>query len=278
MNPINPIQLQRLIDGEISSDDLQQFSADLKQQPALSQTIAAALIEDRVWRNQFGNDSSEKNQITPASEASFSNVAPTKSTEINITSENPIPNSSLPKSNLPKSVRKPRFQVRPNWLAIAASALFAAMLGYTLGQQNQTAWPTLAFNPDANPSPILSPGLNPNPSPTVSSNPAPQPAIPKLTPASLTADYHLELPGNSTSSLVGEVPLYQMRSAPHWRQQFRELNQASAKNFQVTPELMNRLHANGFRVQQDIEFVSGNLQDGRTFVVPIRSIQFVPGQ
>ena len=249
MNSVDPLTLQRLIDGECSTDEVRSALAAVEQCPHHWQTIALALIEDRSWQRNFLNET-PRAQLTIDSE--------TKSS---------VQFQSCPDSSI--AVRSPTApsMVRLNGLALAASALLAAMLGYLAGQNFSTTEPAREFLADGGNSNSVSQGLENQ----VAAVPS---ATPEITPASLKADYHLQLPDDDRSNLSGEIPLYDVQSMEQWNQ----LNQPIRNQFHMTPEMLADLKARGMRVRQDVKYLSGSLQDGRKFVVPIRSINFSPVQ
>ena len=50
---MDSIQLQRLVDGEMSFDETQRMLQAAEQDPELWKTIASSFVENQLWRNEF---------------------------------------------------------------------------------------------------------------------------------------------------------------------------------------------------------------------------------
>lgn len=92
------------------------------------------------------------------------------------------------------------------------------------------------------------------------------------------ADYHLELPEEQLGELasagpVAPVPLFTVKNAEQWKRLNKQRNQSA-----ISPEMLKQLTGSGYQMEQDINYISGRLVDGRSFVVPVRTIRFLPGQ
>jgi hypothetical protein len=144
---------------------------------------------------------------------------------------------------------------------MAASLMAVAVLGYSVGQQGaRSGIPRdLVQQPISNDS---SNGLLADPS------------SPKTTLASHTPDYRMELPEHDRFLPGGEVPLYVVKSLDQWQQLDRPLPQ----QLRFTPEQMAELNFQGIGIEKDFNVLTGNFADGRSFIVPIRSIRFSPVQ
>ena len=273
MNPVEPLTLQRLIDGECSADEVRSALASAEQHPDLWPLIATALVEDRAWQRQFQRETRKAGLASGSGRAAASgpgNFAPTLDVVVDGLPRNSTlsvrpdfnPNPSIATRSTVQSAL-----VRLNRLALAACALLAAMLGYVAGQHFPSANPARELLAQAD---HAKPALK-----SLDNQVAAAPvATPKITPASLQADYHLQLPNDDGSNLSGDIPLYNVQSMEQWNQ----LSQPTNDQFQLSQEMLADLKARGMRVRQDVKFLSGNLQDGRKFVIPIRSINFSPGQ
>ncbi len=273
MNPVDPLILQRLIDGECSADEIRSTLALAEQHPDLWPAIAMALVEDRAWQRQFQRETPKPGLALGSDRVAASGPGNGAST-LGIVVDGSPRNSTLSarlNSNLNHSIAirstVPSTLVRLNRLALAACALLAAMLGYVAGQNFPSANPPGELLADADTAKPASKSLDNQ----VAAAPV---ATPKITPASLQADYHLQLPNDERSNLSGDIPLYNVQSMEQWKQ----LSQPTDDQFQLSQEMLADLKARGMRVRQDVRFLSGNLQDGRKFIIPIRSINFSPGQ
>jgi hypothetical protein len=153
-----------------------------------------------------------------------------------------------------------------SWLSLTASLLLAAAAGYLAGQGRSSPALETARN-----TPRASPAEDP-----IADAPA---RMPKLTHASLPADYHLQLMSPDGESVDGsvfenEIPLYHVRS----REQFDWVTTKQPAPIPLTTQELAQLSGQGMRANLKVNFVSGNLKDGRTFLIPIRTIDFAAGQ
>ena len=155
---------------------------------------------------------------------------------------------------------------------MAASLLAAAMIGYMANQIQNRNIPSPEIAADT-------PRVTSEPQ-VAKSSPDNNAPGPKLTPASLQPAYHLEVPQDNehfpdlaAAGPVAPIPLYGIGNA----EQLKQFNlERAPANF--PPEMVRRLNGTGYQMQQDIHFISGRLSDGRSFVVPVRTIRFLPGQ
>lgn len=142
------------------------------------------------------------------------------------------------------------------WLSIAAALMVATVGGYLAA----------SYNTGADPSSI-------NANLLTNSNP-----VSPITPANFTPDYHLKFSKNSNLarhgfSPSGEVPLYSINNADEL-EQFQ--NQQAFKP--ISRELLKKLTSAGYRINNDIELISGDFDDQNKFVVPVRTIRLEPSQ
>lgn len=110
MSLIEPILLQRLIDGELDVSHVQSLLKDADQEPAMWKEIATAFVEDRLWQNSFADDLID-DQLEAKSVTSTS-------TDTAV--------------DLPKPVMMNRRNLT-KWLSMAAAVLIACSLGYLIG-------------------------------------------------------------------------------------------------------------------------------------------------
>jgi hypothetical protein len=252
---IDPIQLQRLIDGECRPADVRAILLAAKTDPACWEQISLALLEDRTWQCKLQ---------TPADSAvldqpSMATFSQTESQDTKVASSNLSPShraapfySTLYSTSL------------LNWVAMAASLIVVAFLGYSIGQQNKN---TPAADPQLSVARVHddNPGLGGDI------------ASPQTTLASLKPDYRMQLPAVDPQTYgylqpSGDVPMYVVRSMDQWRQ----LDQP--QQFEFSPEELAELNLRGIGLQKDFNVISGKFDDGRVFVVPIRSIRLAPWQ
>lgn len=257
MKPTDPYQLQRLVDGELDPEQIQQILAEAQATPQQWEDIAVSFVENQLWERAF--DSQEPGITSePTSSAMLEKNAGAKSLQ---SGWEPGPHSHP-------------IRPRPNysWLVMAASLMVAGMMGYMANQIQNRNIPS---------SEIADESSAPKTEPLIARNsPDESTPSPKLTPASLQPAYHLEVPEDNeylqdviAAGPVGPVPLYRIGNAEHLKQ----LN-LQRESFRLPTEVIRRFNGSGYQMQQDIQFISGRLGDGRSFVVPVRTIRFVPGQ
>ena len=245
MNEKEILDLQRLIDGECNEVEIRNLLQDAEQKPRQWKEIATAFIEDQFWRRQFQS-------MEPAESLSIDSPL----------AELPHDSNGVVKKNF-----QPDSSNGLKWLSLAACVTAAAMIGYVAG------------NDPASPTPSVTNAIADNSGMQATPTPIPAPSTtPKITPASLKPDYHLQLVdqnGQEQGSVFdGEVPLYSVDSP----EQVAQIRQPDQQRLAVSPEMLKQLTGRGFRVRENVNYISGSLKDGRQFVVPVRTINFVPGQ
>ena len=157
-------------------------------------------------------------------------------------------------------------------MVMAAILLVAATIGYMTSQIQNRSLPVSSVT--ENVPPVSSPLLADS-SPAISQlNDGSSVDQPQMT----QADYHLEFPEENLGELasagpVGPVPLYSINSVEQLNQ-FNEQPNIPA----ISPEMLEQLAGSGYQMEQDVNYISGRLGDGRSFVVPVRTIRFLPGQ
>ena len=250
MNPTDPLQLQRLVDGECDEAELRSLLADAVHQDAGWREIATAFVEDRLWQQQFRRTAASSSKATPADSEQVHHKQPMNKQESQLRNARFGP---------PRSFR---------WLTMAAGLLLAVSLGYLLGTSPahlSHEAPLVASHQPTTSLPVAKQESSPTP-------------IPKMTPASLKADYHLQLPEAASDanevSLGSEIPLYYVQSP----EQLTLIEEPDPNRFRLSPEILLQLTDQGFQLRQDLNFISGSLRDGRSFMIPVRTINFSPGQ
>ncbi len=315
------LQIQRLIDGEISIEEIRRLSQAAEQSPELWRVIGVTLLEDRCWQHQIGTTFEklslvdEANRLhanrphdneavlncilnSPLQSVPADVVSPsmgsinhmisepaTTSVEPDIQHASPVTTGKTAEKDLGRRGKSGDSRVgKMRWLLLAASLMMAIWLGYALGQNqppsgqlakqerwqdNGAWWPegpaqtrsdfsglgTMSAGVDRNGSPMNNPSVG-------------------IRPAVLQPERHYDLPSNSQSTLRGSVPLYSVESV----EQLQSLEQAEDQRLLFSPEQIERLSKQGIVVRQKMDLIEGNLEDGRIFVVPIRTLQFSAGQ
>jgi hypothetical protein len=281
MNDINPLDLQRLVDGECDDAEIRSLLTDAESNPENWRAMASAFVEDQVWQKQFRSDG------TP----SVKGKTPTDSGPSHSNTQRPAMDNSIAATEISQKVSTKddqttdhqndyvddnlshRMNARPgsrrrsssnlyNWLAVAAGLAIAGMVGYIAGSDRPAIpdFVPVASVPQASP---LGAAEN-----SIAAVPTPSP---EMTPA-----YHLQLPEGEANQagLAGEVPLFLIQS----REELAQFKQPKWQHIQMPPHLLKQLKVKGFQMNQNVDFVSGKHSDGRAFVVPVRTINFTPGQ
>ncbi len=84
------------------------------------------------------------------------------------------------------------------------------------------------------------------------------------------AFYHMQLEDpQGNRYLDSEIPLYSVT-------QSTDLRRLDAG--EIPPVVQEQARNSGYQVHQDIRYVSGQLNDGRRFIIPIRNYRFSPNQ
>ena len=242
MNTIDPLKLQRLVDGELDTPEIQDMLANAQANSDQWKEIAIGFVEDQVWRRTIqGNEY--------LAEASFHESQTTEKV-------------------VAKDVSSTK--LHPSWLAIAAGVMLAAAAWFAFEQFQDPG------NPGEN--------LIVTRQPTLPAGDSPLEQTPSLaannttdSPGFTKADYHFELPEDANKqygvTTSDKVPLYAIDN----QEQFNQFTKLQ-KEHGLPADLVQRLRGSGFQMTRDIEFISGRMGDGRSFVVPVQTIRFLPGQ
>ncbi|MFK7768671.1 MAG: hypothetical protein AB8B55_15735 [Mariniblastus sp.] len=268
MKPIDPLQLQRLVDGELDNQQIQELLREAETESGQWREIATGFVENQIWNRAF----QAKNPSSGDASSSKIIVEPQSKTSV--------------RSSLDQHPDHLSGRTAFSWWVVAASLLTAVTIGYMANQiQNRDLPNTLVEN--KSPVPVeshddldLKNGLADNlpPRNTAPRNAVPNLDQPKMTPASLQAPYHLEVPQDSQQfgQLANEsttVPLFNISN----QEQLDQLRQQKREPV-IPPRLLKRLQGSGYQMQENVKYISGKLSDGRSFVVPVRTIRVVPGQ
>lgn len=232
---IDPLNLQRMIDGELDRQQIQAMLKSADDQPESWREIAIAFVEDQIWKQEFqSGDSGRFNKVAMKSDV--------------LTDRDESNHRTL--------------ALLGRWGALAACLLVAVGIGYWSGleQTNNRSGDNSTTIADA--VPILTTNQIASSVDTATSG---------LNQVSYRPDYHMQLNDpNGKSLLNSEIPLYEYEHAKKIGYDMR----TEAIPSDLQQELLNR----GYQLNQDLNYVSGRLEDGREFVVPIRTINMVPGQ
>lgn len=234
---IDPDELQRLIDGELPANEVRSLLEKAEQDPSQWRTIGCAFVEDQLFQKQF---ESLTKDIDPKM------LEPVKTT---------------PTKSVPKEITRSGSFGLVQKLAIAASFAVAGLVGYLMGSDgrlqtsDQTANSTMIASDDS--------------------------ANRTLTPVDLQPEYRMELLTSDGEAIDGEVDLYRYNDLHRLVGNNSSDRSVTLKDVLppsgFTPEARKRLSRSGYDVNESTDYMSGRLQDGRQFVVPVRSIRFDQG-
>jgi len=102
-----------------------------------------------------------------------------------------------------------------------------------------------------------------------------------LTPVDLQPEYRMELLTPDGESIDGEVDLYRYNDLNQLVRRDGDDRKVTLSDFMppsgFSAEARQRLSQSGYEINESTNYMSGRLQDGRQFVVPVRSIRFDQG-
>jgi len=263
---IDPMLLQRLIDGELDNEQVQQILIEASSTPGQWREIAVGFVENQTWTNAFQSDFQ---RIENSQRSSYASTF--------VDHANETTNANDEKVSKSKNSETASSKTRsPNpWWVMAASLLVAGAIGFMASEILNRDMPT---NPIAgNQNSSLS---DSNDLAIAEKSRTKTDKLPRMTPATLTPDYHLEVPNDNEhfrdfalEKSNSQVPIYRVTNQ-------QEMDQLYAKRQleSVPSEVLLQFSGAGYQMQTEIEFISGKIGDDESFVVPVRTIFFVPGQ
>jgi hypothetical protein len=269
MKPIDPLQLQRLVDGELDFQHVQQLLVEAETTPEQWKEIAVGFVENQTWNQAFQS----RGQI-PAAQPSVETI------------KRELDSDTKQLSLSAATAVSPNDRSSHSWWVMAASLLAAASIGYLISQiqTRDFSGSSVAQLTTGSSSHPDDPGSNSDSKSNGGSELAANldNQFIQADPSKITqADYHLEVPLDEQNSfeVAGQstsVPLYQVDNA----QQLQQLNLIARQRHTpaISAEMLKRLTGSGYRMVQEVDYVSGRLEDGRSFVVPVRTIRFAVGQ
>ena len=143
-------------------------------------------------------------------------------------------------------------------LAIAASLAVAGLVGFMVGSDGPTFdGPTSTNNMIADNDSAGTPGV---------------------TSVDLEPEYRMELLTPDGEAVDGEVDLYRYNDLHQLVHRDNVDGKVSLSDLlppsEFSEEARQRLSQSGYEINESTNYMSGRLQDGRQFVVPVRSIRF----
>ncbi len=274
---IDELLLQRLVDNELCHDQIRQLLAGAEFADDQSQwkQIALAFAENQlVQRSFFNADSIVSTAKLDQSREPEESVRAAQAIETAI------------------ETRKGSSKVsRPWWLAALAASLLL-----TLGTVYQVANTGSKVGGNAlvqNGPTIESPQTQAGAGAGAGAEPATSnktiDSFDRTSLASCEPDHQLKTEDMKTWPVTGHngsIPLYdvqrlhpdQLASLQGDDGAAREAMFARVLPQTFSPEVVRQLQQSGGMVDQNLEFISGRLDDGRSYLIPYRTIRFLPGQ
>lgn len=261
MKSISQPELQRLVDAELNDDQLREVLASAEDNPELWKQIALAFTEDQMWNKSF----------TSLLESGVSKTAPS---EISDEADREHFSVSLPEPNLNASSLEQNHRTTRShggrWMAVATAAALVLTLTAIGLQQPRTNSPSVA-QPE-----VVTSDVDPG-----------SKAIEQFNPTMLAMhepDHVVDV--SIDGDAIKDVPLYDVR---RFRQNplsgfsgndLAKKQAAFEKMLPVslTAEKRSHFERSGGMLDERLEFISGRLDDGRSYVIPHRTIRFLPGQ
>ena len=233
MNLIEPLQLQRLVDGELDLEETRQLLQLAVREPASWREIATTFVENRIWQSEFV----DRSETEP---------------------ENPAKHVGDLKLKSTSSVSVPRSW----WPSLAASMALALSVGFLIGQHDHDSSDEVALADTDQ----IADSTGTDPAPFALTQADQQSNGLDLNPAV----YHMQLQDqNGNQYLDSEIPLYAAKQNDDLR---------LLQHSKIPDSIREQASDSGYQVQQGIRYVSGQLDDGRQFVIPIRNYRFSPNQ
>jgi len=259
---LDELTLQRLIDGELSHEQVRQLLAEAEfgDDPANWKKIALAFAENQMFERAIGQNESTVSDRSMVVE--------------------------LPKRSVTGQTQTTAQPIRGNrsarnswWPAVlAASLLLVLTVVYQVSEvspkiddHSVVHSPTAAHSPNSVPD-----------SRSIES-------FDRMTLASYEPDHQLkakEINAASIGKHNSSIPLYDIgRLNPEQLASLRGDDRAAREAMfsrvlpqSFSPEVVQQVQQSGGMVDQNLEFISGRLDDGRSYLIPYRTIRFLPGQ
>lgn len=282
---IDEVILQRLVDGELDDAQTRQLLNQAQQSPPSHEAwkkLAVAYAENQMLQRGF---QSFDDAMTVPAETQKSNT-PRRSNS---------GRSSLILTARPVISAGDVDYRSIGWpMAAAACLVIAMVVGYQqmVLRTDTTAADATAANTPGNLPPTIERGLAELPSDDPKTNVAAGDLhdFNRQSLLALKPDHHLQpdqLPRGIGQSSLQQIPLYNVRrfapqqltglqnsDASKWHAWFDNVMPGSGFDDQTKSDYRNA----GLLVDQDIEILSGRLEDGRTYMVPYRSVRLSAGQ
>ena len=255
---IDALEIQRLVDAELSAEQIRALLIDAEDDPRAWRLIALGFIENQIWQQTFTSiDAGEI--IEPLRDA------------IDRPGTLSSPHS---RSSGPPSADHPgrTFPTFPLW-GIALGLLISLGLGYLIGSrpgQRGEVQHASTTTLDQNRSAGRSLGIDLQ-NESIDSKPATSQPDRAITQVSYRPEYRIRLLDDQGNPVDAEIPLYTPAEAHELDYQW--------PSDEIPDELEQLWSDAGYYVDQQLDFLSGKLDaDGRRFIVPIRTLKLTQAQ
>lgn len=254
---LDPLSLQRLVDGELDTRQVQEILLQAQDSPEHWKSIAVGFIENQTWENALNSSFAQPVASRNTTLDSWLEQSRSRNNAVNEMGDE-LETVAVPQAAVE---RNPQQRAPVRWLAIAASLLAAASIGYMANQIQNRNLPNTSI------------------AETRPANDFKTPVRPAMTATKLTPDFHVEMPqesgfgGHQGRNSNGQVPVYRVTNTD----QLRQLRAQRAIESEFPRRIIEQLSNSGYQIEQEIEFVSGQVDD-QSFVVPLRTIRLIPGQ
>ena len=259
-NPhLDELTLQRLVDSELSNEQIRQLLAEVEfgDDPTSWKKIALAFTENQIFERAFEQDESAQ-----------------------AVGDMPASNEDATVVERPESSKFEETARHNSWwvAALAVSLLLAITVAYQLSNTAPKVDNDLL---------VQAPSTIDPPAVAVESEPIK--SFDRVTLASYEPDHQLKVQDIDSASIGkhnSSIPLYDIgRLNPEQLANLRGDDRAAREAMfaqvlpkSFSPEVVQQLQQSGGMVDQNLEFISGRLDDGRSYVIPYRTIRFHPGQ
>ena len=259
---LDELTLQRLVDGELSHDHVRQLLAEAEfgDDTANWKKIALAFAENQMFERAI-----DQNESTFSNSSMAVELPKRPATGHTQTTAQPIRGSRSTGSSW--------------WSALLAASL---LLAATVFYQVSNVSPKIDDGSVVQSSPSVA-------SPTAVPNARSIESFDRTTLASYEPDHQLkakDIDGASLGKHNSSIPLYDIgRLNPEQLSNLRGDDRAAREAMfsrvlpqSFSPEVLQQLQQSGGMVDQNLEFISGRLDDGRSYLIPYRTIRFLSGQ
>ena len=279
MSLIDPEKLQHLVDGELSATETRELLRSIDCQSDDWRDIACAMIENQLFQKQFLLAAQHESNDEDAAVKNELAAAPVQQTE----QDSPLP---VQRNDHHSGSERRLFGFPLQSLAMAAGLMIALTTGYLVGtSKNDSMLSTDTGNSliaesnlddDADASNLVTNDEQELPTTTDPADPT-EPSS-QISPASYV---EFEMPNGETPP--GQVPLYNVADVKRLTglQQDKQLDEATLNRLlpelKMSPEIRDQLGRSGYVVEVQTRYVTGDLGDGRKFIVPVRTMRWSAG-